>query len=125
MSNKKLSGSIPNELGSLVYLQILLDLRSNSLSHAIPSNLEKLKNLQKLNLSHSELNGSIPAGFSHVSSLEKVDFSYNQLTGEIPSWSAFQNTWVNAYIGNLGLYGNVQSITLCRVQMVRVGLLAH
>nr|CAD1844082.1 unnamed protein product [Ananas comosus var. bracteatus] len=39
----------------LVLLQILLDLSSNSLSGLIPSNLDKLSALQKLNVSHNDL----------------------------------------------------------------------
>ncbi|VAH04143.1 unnamed protein product [Triticum turgidum subsp. durum] len=113
MSKNKLSGQIPDDLGNLVQLQRLLDLSSNSLSGAIPSNLQKLTNLQKLNLSHNDLSGSIPAGFSRMSSLDTVDFSYNRLTGKIPSGNAFQNTSADAYIGNLGLCGNVQGITSC------------
>jgi hypothetical protein len=113
LSKNKLSGQIPSELGNLVQLQIILDLSSNSLSGPIPSNLVKLMNLQKLNLSHNKLSGTIPTGFSRMSSLETVDFSYNQLTGEIPSGSAFQNSSAAAYIGNLGLCGNVQGIPSC------------
>lgn len=114
LSKNKLSGQIPSELGNLIQLQILLDVSSNSLSGPIPSNLDKLRTLQKLNLSRNELSGSIPAGFSSMSSLEAVDFSYNRLTGKIPSGNnIFQNTSADAYIGNLGLCGNVQGVAPC------------
>jgi hypothetical protein len=69
--------------------------------------------MQKLNVSHNELSGTIPTGFSSMSSLETVDFSYNQLTGEIPSGKAFENTSAEAYIGNVGLCGNVQGMPSC------------
>jgi hypothetical protein len=113
LSKNKLIGQIPSELGNLNELQILLDLSSNSLSGAIPSNIVKLMSLQKLNVSHNELSGTIPAGFSSMSSLETVDFSYNQLTGGIPSGKAFENTSAVAYIGNVGLCGNVKGMPSC------------
>lgn len=67
----------------MVQLRALLDLGSYSLPVVIPSNLEKLVNLQKLNLTHNDLSGPTLAGLSHMPSLETFGFSYIRHAGEM------------------------------------------
>ncbi|MBA0674993.1 hypothetical protein Goari_016561, partial [Gossypium aridum] len=46
-------------------------------------------------------------------SLSSFDFSYNELTGSIPSSGVFRNATWNAFVGNLGLYEDVEGLTPC------------
>ncbi|PPS08688.1 hypothetical protein GOBAR_AA11958 [Gossypium barbadense] len=46
-------------------------------------------------------------------SLSSFDFSYNELTGSILSSGVFNNATWNAFVGNLGLCGDVEGLTPC------------
>ncbi|GKV49440.1 hypothetical protein SLEP1_g56190 [Rubroshorea leprosula] len=113
LSHNNLFGSIPSELGNLISIQITFDLSSNSLSRAIPQDLSKLASLENLNVSHNHLSGTIPTSLSSMVSLLTFDFSYNELIGPIPISGQFQNAYSEAFIGNSGLCGNVDGLTLC------------
>ncbi|KAG5043619.1 hypothetical protein JHK87_007534 [Glycine soja] len=93
----------------------MLDLSSNSLSGAIPQNLEKLASLEILNVSHNHLSGTIPQSFSSMLSLQSIDFSYNNLSGSISTGRAFLTATAEAYVGNSGLCGEVKGLTCPKV----------
>lgn len=57
-----------------------LNVSSNSLSGALPSQIGNLKNLKILNASNNNFTG-IPAEVGQLSQLEILDFSNNNLTG--------------------------------------------
>jgi Leucine-rich repeat (LRR) protein len=59
---------------------IELNLSSNSLTGALPSQLGQLKNLRVLNASRNLMTG-VPAEIGKLSKLEELDLSNNQLTG--------------------------------------------
>ena len=65
LPSKSLSGTIPMELGQLVYLTHL-NLSSNSLTGSIPDELGLLTNLQELWLSGNSLTGCIPVALQDV-----------------------------------------------------------
>lgn len=77
------SGSIPESIGSLSYLQTL-DLSYNSFSGSIPGSISNLSRLTKLRLSHNSLTGSIPYSIGSLSLLEELYLDYNNLQGPIP-----------------------------------------
>ena len=56
LADRRLSGSIPPELGSLINLR-LLSLSDNQLSGAIPPELGSLTNLTHLSLYDNQLSG--------------------------------------------------------------------
>lgn len=47
-------------------------------------------------------------------SLQLVDFSYNNLTGLIPKGGVFQTATAKAFVGNLGLCGEVKGLTCAK-----------
>ncbi|KAL2254750.1 probable LRR receptor-like serine/threonine-protein kinase At2g16250 [Sesamum indicum] len=83
-SNFALPGSIPERLGlQLASLQVL-DLRSCSISGAIPSTLGNLSSLVELYLSNNNLTGEVPSSLAQLVGLSVLDLSQNSLTGSIP-----------------------------------------
>ena len=79
----ELSGTIPAELGNLANL-VELSLSSNLLNGRIPPELGNLPNLAGLHLWGNQLSGPIPSELGNLSSLTELDLSSNQLIGPIP-----------------------------------------
>ena len=85
LSENRLVGGVPPELGNLTGLQELY-LWNNELSGEIPSELGNLTNLQGLYLSQNQLSGEIPSELGNLASLQELLALWgNQLSGEIPS----------------------------------------
>ena len=91
-NNTNFTGTIPHELGDLVYLRSL-DLsryaggssRSPAaLSGGIPPELGRLQLLRELDLGHNQLTGSIPNELGRLVSLRTLDLRRNRLGGSIP-----------------------------------------
>ena len=101
----KLMGSIPPELGRLTMLTEL-NLRTNDLSGRIPSELGNLRNLDSLNLHTNKLTGRI-IDLSRITGLEELYLSNNELSGGVPTWL---NTMTN--LKELWLWGNELSGTI-------------
>ncbi len=108
LSDNELKGTIPSELGHLVYLEglylsenqlsgmirtalgalsnlIELDLWTNELTGQIPPELGRLANLEMLNLGNNELSGTIPPALGSLTYLEGLSLSTNKLSGGIPA----------------------------------------
>ena len=135
LHSNELSGSIPAEIGDLTNLEQLL-LHNNSLSgdfpdlsrlsrlkriwfsgannrigegDGIPTWLNRLTNLEELNLWGNEMGGSIP-NLSGLTSLKLLKLQNNSLTGSIPSWfDRDMNSLSGLYLHNNGLTGSIPS----------------
>ena len=84
LGDKGLTGRIPAELGSLIYLENLF-LTRNELTGIIPPGLGQLTNLGVLALGANQLTGPIPTWLGSLTSLQVLYLWGNQLTGPIPS----------------------------------------
>ena len=104
LSYNLLSGSIPENLGEMAYLQVL-NLGHNRLSGNIPDRFGGLKAIGVLDLSHNSLNGSIPGALEGLSFLSDLDVSNNNLNGSIPSGGQLTTFPASRYENNSGLYG--------------------
>jgi Leucine-rich repeat (LRR) protein len=82
--SKQLSGTIPDKLGQLTYLE-LLDLAGNQLSGSIPESLGNLIYLEEACLTNNKLSGPIPDTLGGMTSLLRLSLNENRLTGEIPA----------------------------------------
>ncbi|XP_044965013.1 LRR receptor-like serine/threonine-protein kinase RPK2 [Hordeum vulgare subsp. vulgare] len=83
VAGNHLSGLIPSSIGQLNYL-ISLDLSRNQLGGEIPASVKNLPHLQFLSLGHNLLNGTIPNDINQLQSLKVLDLSSNLLSGDIP-----------------------------------------
>ena len=83
LGNNDLSGTIPPELGSLSALT-RLDLENNDLSGAIPSQLGGMSDLRVLLLGDNNLSGHVPAQLGNLGELSYLRIRNNDLTGPIP-----------------------------------------
>ncbi|KAK8935523.1 LRR receptor-like serine/threonine-protein kinase HSL2 [Platanthera zijinensis] len=83
MTNINLAGGMPETLERLVNLEHL-DLAMNSLTGVIPSGIWKLKKLKKLYLYGNNLTGEFNESVGGAEALEEIDLSMNKLTGNIP-----------------------------------------
>ena len=83
LSENKLSGEIPSELGNLENLKWLY-LHDNRLSGEIPPELGNLENLTGVNLGGNRLSGEIPPKLGDLANLTGLYLYKNQLIGKIP-----------------------------------------
>ncbi|EEF34756.1 LRR receptor-like serine/threonine-protein kinase RPK2 [Ricinus communis] len=83
-SSNQIIGPIPPGVGKLVTL-VSLNLSWNILQGQIPTSLSQIKGLRYLSLAGNEVNGSIPNSLGNLWSLEVLDLSSNMLSGEIPN----------------------------------------
>lgn len=104
ISHNMLSGSIPKEIGKMLYLYIL-NLGHNNLSGTIPEDLGALKSINILDLSSNSLDGTIPQALTSLSMLMEIDLSNNNLTGMIPEKGQFETFPAERFANNSGLCG--------------------
>ncbi|KVI10128.1 Leucine-rich repeat-containing protein [Cynara cardunculus var. scolymus] len=83
LNDNKFSGEIPTSLEKLTDLK-RLNLGYNQLTGTIPESLGNLTSLREFDLSGNQLTGSIPASFGNLMELRKLDLSSNLLNGSIP-----------------------------------------
>lgn len=83
ISNRKLWGPIPREIGNLVSLTEL-NLADNALSGPLPREIGNLSKLTRLALYHNKLTGPLPPEIGNLVNLEFLDLDYNSLSGWLP-----------------------------------------
>ncbi|XP_072092271.1 receptor-like protein 6 [Arachis hypogaea] len=111
LSCNKISGEIPDIMGSLNGL-VVLNLSNNMFTGSIPSSFGKLSNLEVLDLSLNNLSGNIPQQLTGLTFLDFFNVSFNNLSGPVPEngqLSTFDN---NSFEGNKDLCG-IQLLKKC------------
>jgi hypothetical protein len=84
--NNNLTGTIPDELGSLTALESL-ELSYNQLSGPIPDRIGRLRSLRFFSAYNNDLTGSLPPGISKLGQLYLFQVGANRISGPIPaSW---------------------------------------
>ena len=106
-------------IGNLEDLQIVLDVSDNKLTGRLPAQLGNLAMLELLNLSHNQFDGSIPSSFASMVSLTALDVSYNNLEGPLPVGRLFRDASIAWFLHNKGLCGNLQGLPTCSSTAVR------
>ncbi|CAJ2668953.1 probable leucine-rich repeat receptor-like protein kinase At1g35710 [Trifolium pratense] len=83
ITNARLQGTIPKEIGLLSKLTFL-DLSKNSLVGEIPPSLGNLTQLKHLDISYNLFNGSFPITITGIGLIIHLDLSSNSFKGEVP-----------------------------------------
>lgn len=105
LSNNMLTGSIPPEMGSILGLDITLNLSWNYLSGSIPRELSGLTKLASMDLSHNKLSGNLTI-LGQLENLVSLNVSFNNFTGPLPDTSFFRELSPSVLDGNSGLCNN-------------------
>ncbi|CAM9186598.1 unnamed protein product [Ectocarpus sp. 8 AP-2014] len=84
LGQNQLAGPIPEVLGALTQLTVL-DLNGNKLTGSIPTWLRSLRKLQDLRLDSNQLEGPIPLALGALKDLRQLGLSDNKHTGSIPT----------------------------------------
>ncbi|XP_072950665.1 receptor protein kinase-like protein ZAR1 [Typha angustifolia] len=84
VAGKNLSGYIPSELGTLLFLR-RLNLHGNRLAGTIPVALSNASSLHSLFLYDNNLTGPLPAALCDLPRLQNLDLSKNSLSGRVPA----------------------------------------
>ncbi|CAN6450565.1 unnamed protein product [Victoria cruziana] len=104
LSYNSLTGTIPESLGFMPYLQAL-NLARNQITGTIPSSFGGLTYIMGIDLSYNHLEGTIPASLCRLSLLDDFDVSNNNLTGPIPPGGQLTTFPASRYANNSGLCG--------------------
>ncbi|XP_045787969.1 probably inactive leucine-rich repeat receptor-like protein kinase At5g48380 [Trifolium pratense] len=110
LSVNDLSGSIPDDISSLLKYVTSLDLSSNAFSEEIPDNLANCTYLNSIKLNQNQLTGQIPLRLGTLTRIKTFDVSDNLLTGQIPNFT--DGTVSVNYANNPGLCGG--SLGVCK-----------
>ncbi|KAH7684272.1 Non-specific serine/threonine protein kinase protein [Dioscorea alata] len=104
LSYNFLMGTIPDNFGTMKYLQVL-NLGHNQLTGTIPESLGGMKMAMALDLSNNHLTGFIPGSLGTLTFLSDLDVSNNNLTGPIPTSGQLTTFPASRYENNSGLCG--------------------
>lgn len=104
--SKNLTGTIPEEIGQLPYLE-LLELAGNQISGPIPESLGNLTYLVEACLTNNLITGPIPDTLGGMSSLLKLSFNDNLIEGEIPASLGGITSLTKFSLGNNRLTGTI------------------
>jgi hypothetical protein len=106
LSQNRLSGPIPDELGELTSLK-MLNLWRNALTGSVPSRIGNCGRLEQLWLNDNALSGALPASLSRLKRLTKLVLSGNAVSGPVPILSGLSRLDL-LLLGAAGLCGPAQ-----------------
>jgi len=118
LDNNLFNGSIPQYLNKGL---TTLNLSVNKLSGTIPDAIGSISALEQLCLAYNNFSGPIPVVLQNLASLSKLDLSFNDLQGEVPEEGIFRNLVNLSIIGNNKLCGGVPQLHLvpCKTDSVK------
>ncbi|XP_039017248.1 probable LRR receptor-like serine/threonine-protein kinase At3g47570 [Hibiscus syriacus] len=90
VSQNRLSGLLPNNLGSCASL-VKFFLDGNLFEGSILSSLSSLRGLEALDVFNNHLSGGIPEFLVSFGALKYLNLSFNDFEGEIPTEGVFKN----------------------------------
>ena len=108
ISDNKLSGKIPSNLGFCTSLEFLY-MRRNFFQGEIPTSLGSLRGIQVMDLSQNNLSSQITT-FLEKLSLKNLNLSFNDFQGEVPIKGVFANSSAISLIRNSRLCGGISEL---------------
>ncbi|XP_012489064.1 receptor kinase-like protein Xa21 isoform X1 [Gossypium raimondii] len=121
LTNCKLKGSIPAEIGSLSSL-ISLKLGNNALTGVIPDTIGHLENLQSLQLQGNKLQGFIPYDLCLLGRMFELFLGGNELSGSIPECLSNLTALRNLSISSNRLTSTIPSSLWSLVDILAINL---
>jgi Leucine-rich repeat (LRR) protein len=116
VSDNLLSGEVPDEIGSVHNISLIL-MDRNQLSGNLPSSIAQ-QPLVMLNVSSNRFSGQIPTEIGDIRCLQSLDLSYNNFSGELPSslnrlneLNDFNVSYNHLLFGNIPLTGPLSAFT--------------
>ena len=106
LTDNNLAGPLPQELGRLTDLRVLV-LWGNSLTGGIPAELGRIANLEDLSLQFNQLTGSIPFALTQLINLRRLRLGSNQLTGSIPPELGELENLLDLRLNDNNLWSNI------------------
>ncbi|KAK1650261.1 hypothetical protein QYE76_068066 [Lolium multiflorum] len=106
LSSNRLTGALPSDIWSLNALRTL-DLSGNALTGELPVGVSKMFNLRELNLRSNGLTGTLPDDIGDCPLLRSVDLGSNSLSGDLPESLRRLSTCTNLQLSSNALTGNV------------------
>ncbi|GKD72925.1 leucine-rich repeat receptor protein kinase MSP1-like protein [Tanacetum coccineum] len=111
LSHNKLSGSIPDNFGSIMPSLVKLDLSSNRFAGSLPPSIFSIKSLQYLDVSMNSFSGPLSFGLCSTTSLFSLNASNNLLSGSLDA-SVSNLTELSIFdIHNNTINGSVPSLS--------------
>ncbi|KAL3780375.1 hypothetical protein HJC23_002668 [Cyclotella cryptica] len=103
-----LDGTMPPEIGSLPFLEVL-SLTDNILHGTLPSEIGYLRKLTALNLNNNEFTGSLPTELGYLTLLTVFSINGNQFTGRINLEFGLLPSLTQFYVGGNKFTGTIPS----------------
>ena len=120
-SGNNLSGNLPEALGNLEDVQIIVIEHNVGLTGVIPTTIGNLKKTTFFSLSSNNLSGSIPNEIMDMSSLIDLRLGGNNLTGNIPPEIGQTPNLQHLFLDDNQLMGSIPD-DLYNLDLIRLGL---
>ncbi|OVA17878.1 Protein kinase domain [Macleaya cordata] len=104
LSGNDFSGEIPTSINALKRL-LRLDISDNNLHGPIPNEITKLTRLMTLRLQNNLLSGLVPDLSISLPNLTELNLSNNDLSGKVPE-GLYTKFGEKSFVGNAGLCGS-------------------
>ncbi|KAK2979492.1 hypothetical protein RJ640_027601, partial [Escallonia rubra] len=105
LSSNFLFGAIPSDISELIPFVPTLDLSPNKSAGEIPISIGKLRYLNVLKLENNRLEGHIPQEVGMLRRIKTFSVANNRLSGPVPTFSPHVTITAENYANNLGLCG--------------------
>ncbi|XP_044963433.1 putative receptor-like protein kinase At3g47110 [Hordeum vulgare subsp. vulgare] len=106
LSYNSLSGPLPNEVGSLANLNLLV-LSGNQLSGKIPDSIQNCMVLEQLFLDNNSFEGNIPQSLTNIRGLSILNLTMNKFSGNIPDAIGNIGNLRELYVAHNNLSGSI------------------
>ena len=117
LHSNRLSGELPEELGSATELEIL-DLDGNNLHGGIPASWKKLEHLRELRMRFNQLSGTLSTSITALPKLQILYLEHNRFTGEV-NFDEMISSGSSLYSASLNNndFGSITEITSSKLRI--------